>query len=745
MAATKRHLVALLSFLMVLTSLSRGEPSLSALGKKLGTPALLQSVEQAKQLVDYSYERTQARLKEKLGRENVSPSDILVSFKQPVGKTRAAVRAADYMHVTFALLKEKLRHEASRDFNITDVLSPDQMLTIYKATGCSHQEKQTIQCDDKSPYRTITGECNNKKISTLGASNRPYARWLLQEYEDGVCLPRGWTGTKRYNGFLLPNVRTVSNSIVRFPNDKLTEDRFRSVMFMQWGQFIDHDMDFGPGVTATLTFMKGADCETTCAKDTPCFPIEIPPNDPVKTPGDCIPFTRAAPACNGGYAIRNQINALTPFIDGSMVYASEVKWAQQLRNLTNNLGLLAINQNFTDRGWAYLPFGNPEGFPDFCPRTNPTLNIPCFLAGDNRANEMPALTVLHTLFLREHNRLATELKRMNPQMSGEVLYQEARKIVGAMIQKITYTEYLPAVLGDSISNVGPRAWNRYRGYNESVDPRIASVFTNAFRFGHTLVRPVVFRLDSRFRIQSETPLHKEFFASWRIIKEGGIDPILRGLMAKPAKLMRQDQLVVDAIRDRLFEQVSRIGLDLPSLNMQRGRDHGLPGYNAWRQFCGLSQPRNEAELANVLQNPGLAKKFIQLYRTPSNIDLWVGGVAEPPIRNGRVGPLLACIFRTQFQKLRDGDRFWWENPGVFTPAQRQALAQATLPRIICDNTYIREVPRYIFRANQYPRNFVNCNAIPRVSLFPWKAKCKSFPGRGGRGSPITCSKDEPTV
>ncbi|XP_062815643.1 eosinophil peroxidase [Anolis carolinensis] len=687
---------------------------------------LLKSVEEAMQLVNRAYQRTQERLKEKLQSETAKPAHILVAFKQPAGNTRAAVRAADYLHTTFGLLKERLRADGDRDFNITDVLTPAQMQTIYKATGCCHQETSTTQCNFTSPYRTITGECNNRRIPTLGAQNRPYARWLPQEYEDGVSLPRGWTPQKRYFGFPLPNVRAVSNRIVRFPNEKLTDDRYRSVMFMQWGQFLDHDMDFGPGTTATLTFRAGADCES-CVKAAPCFPIEIPPNDPTKKRGDCIPFTRGAPACNGGYAIRNQINALTPFIDASMVYASEVKWARDLRNLTNDLGLMAINQNFTDKGRAYLPFGTPEGFVDTCRMTNKTFNISCFFAGDNRVNEMPALAVLHTLFLREHNRLATELKRLNPQKGGDDIYEEARKIVGAMIQKITYSEFIPLLLG----NAAPRSWHQYRGYNESVDPRVASVFTNAFRFGHTIVRNVVFRLDSRFRLQSQTPLHHEFFATWRIIKNGGIDPILRGLLAKPAKLPRQDQMVVESLRDRLFEQVSRIGLDLPSLNMQRGREHGLPGYNAWRRFCGLSQPRNEAELGQVLRNPGLAKKFIQLYGTPNNIDLWVGGVAEPLVPNARVGPLFACILRTQFQKVRDGDRFWWQSPATFTPAQRRALSQVTLSRIICDNTGIRQVPRFVFRGNRFPRSFVSCKAIPRLSLFPWKATCESQ----GHGTP----------
>ncbi|XP_070591205.1 myeloperoxidase-like isoform X1 [Erythrolamprus reginae] len=712
--ASLRLVFVLLGILIAVKTRDADNLSLQDTAKNLEPQFLLQNVEEAKKLVDAAYQYTRDRLAEKLKKKTIRPSELLVSFKQPVGKTRLHVKAAHYMVVTLDLLKEKLQDVFPQEFNITDVLSPSQIQTIYKATGCASQDFCAKECDETSPYRTITGECNNLRIPTLGASNRPYVRWLPQEYEDGISLPRGWTETKKYLGFPLPLVRAVSNDIVFFPNNNLTNDRFRSVLFMQWGQFLDHDMDFGPDVTTTLTFRKGIDCLKSCVKELPCYPIKIPPNDPTKKQFECIHFMRSAPACNGGYAIRNQINALTSFVDASMVYASEDKWSMDLRNFTSDLGLLRVNNRFTDRGLAFLPFGVPEGFEENCNITNTSLNIPCFLAGDNRASEMPGLTVLQTLFMREHNRLATELKRLNPQMTGEELYQEARKIVGAMIQKITYTEFIPAVLGDS-------TLPRYRGYNDSVDPRIASVFTNAFRFGHTLVRPTVSRLDSRYRVLRQNPLEKEFFTTWRFIYQGGIDPVLRGQIGIPAKQQRQDQIVVEALRDRLFQQESTTsGLDLPALNMQRGRDHGLPGYNAWRQLCGLSQPQNETQLGQVLQNPQLARKLIQHYGTPKNIDLWIGGVAEPLIRNARVGPLLACIFRKQFQNLRDGDRFWWENPGVFTPAQRQALSQASLPRIICDNTFIREIPQFIFRANQYPRNFVNCSTIPRLSLFRWK-------------------------
>ncbi|ERE68009.1 myeloperoxidase [Cricetulus griseus] len=414
-------------------------------------------------------------------------------------------------------------------------------------------------------------------------------------------------------------------------------------------------------------------CNNSCLQQPPCFPLKIPPNDPrIKSQEDCIPFFRSCPACTrSNITIRNQINALTSFVDASAVYGSEDPLARRLRNLTNQLGLLAVNTRFRDNGRALMPFDNLHDDP--CLLTNRSARIPCFLA-DLRLWDI-----------------------------------------------ITYRDYLPLVLGPAAMR---KYLPRYRGYNDSVDPRIANVFTNAFRYGHTLIQPFMFRLDNQYRPTGpnpRVPLSKVFFATWRVVKEGGIDPILRGLMATPAKLNRQNQIVVDEIRERLFEQVMRIGLDLPALNMQRSRDHGLPGYNAWRRFCGLPQPSTVGELGTVLKNMGLAQKLMAQYGTPNNIDIWMGGVSEPLEPNGRVGQLLACLIGTQFRKLRDGDRFWWEKPGVFSAQQRRALASISLPRIICDNTGITTVSKNnIFMSNSYPRDFVNCTSIPKLNLASWR-------------------------
>ncbi|XP_012300917.2 myeloperoxidase isoform X1 [Aotus nancymaae] len=720
LVAEMKLLLALAGLLAVLGMPQPSEGAVPAVLGEVDTSFVLSCMEEAKQLVDRAYKERRESIKQRLRSGSASPMELLSYFKQPVAATRTAVRSADYLHVALGLLERKLRSLWRGPFNVTDVLTPAQLNLLSKSSGCAYQDVG-VACPERDKYRTITGMCNNRRSPTLGASNRAFVRWLPAEYEDGFSLPYGWTPGVKRNGFPVPLARAVSNEIVRFPNDQLTSDQERSLMFMQWGQLLDHDLDFTPEPAARASFLTGINCETSCVQQPPCFPLKIPPNDPrIKNQADCIPFFRSCPACtSSNITIRNQINALTSFVDASMVYGSEEPLARNLRNGSNQLGLLAVNQRFQDNGRALLPFDNLHDDP--CLLTNRSARIPCFLAGDTRSSEMPELTSMHTLFLREHNRLATELKRLNPRWDGETLYQEARKIVGAMVQIITYRDYLPLVLGPAAMR---KYLPRYRSYNDSVDPRIANVFTNAFRYGHTLIQPFMFRLDDRYQPMEpnpRVPLSRVFFASWRVVLEGGIDPILRGLMATPAKLNRQNQIVVDEIRDRLFEQVMRIGLDLPALNMQRSRDHGLPGYNAWRRFCGLPEPNTVGELGTVLKNLSLARKLMALYGTPNNIDIWMGGVAEPLEPKGRVGRLLACIIGTQFRKLRDGDRFWWENEGVFSMQQRQALAQISLPRIICDNTGITTVSKNnIFMSNKHPRDFVNCSTLPALNLSSWR-------------------------
>ncbi|XP_053196572.1 eosinophil peroxidase isoform X1 [Scomber japonicus] len=711
-------------------------------GEYLGSPFLQDAFAEAKKIVDDAYKYSREESLRRVRREVVTPQDTLRLLKQPRGDTRNAVRSADYMEQTLRLLRERVHqvhHVHKRSLNATDLLSESDLQKLAEITGCAARTRPP-PCNttpNLNQFRTITSVCNNLNNPRLGASNTPFARLLPAEYDDGISQPKGWTN-QSINNFLLPLVRQVSNNILRTNDAGVVNDREFTHMVTLFGQWNDHDLTFTPFSPSIRSFSNGINCDESCERTEPCIPIPIPPNDPRIRPGPdhCIPAFRSAPVCGTGFSAynfggepnkREQINALTAFLDLSQVYGSEDQLALYLRDPDSNIGLLRVNSEFRDNRRELLPFHPLQV--KMCKTRQRVTNdtnakeVPCFIAGDSRVDENIALTSIHTLFMREHNRLARTLKRINPHWDSERLYQEARKIMGAYTQVFVFRDYLPHIVGDEAMR---RLLGRYPGYDPTVDPSISNVFaTAAYRFAHLAIQPALSRLDANFRENRQfpsVPLFKAFFTPWRIIFEGGIDPLLRGLINRPAKLNTQDHMMVDALRERLFQFVMELALDLGSLNMQRGRDHGLPGYNAYRRFCGLSQPRNQAELARVLNNSNLASRLLQLYGTPDNIDIWMGGVAEPFVRGGRVGPLFSCLIAKQFQSIRQGDRLWWENPGVFTRRQRSALSCASLSKIICDNTGINAVPTDPFSVLSNRNRLVRCSSIRSVNLLAWRER-----------------------
>lgn len=241
------------------------------------------------------------------------------------------------------------------------------------------------------------------------------------------------------------------------------------------------------------------------------------------------------------------------------------------------------------------------------------------------------LASLHTIWMREHNRLASQLALLNPSWNDEKLFQEARKIVAAMMQHITYSEWLPLILNKQHMN-SLQLTPKKKGFSDSYDPGIDASIRNAFataafRFGHTLVRSVFHRVDdSGKKMGNNNMLLKDMFARPNAIFEPngkGVSTLVRGLLLDPVQT--PDRFVSNQLTNHLFEDPRGQSLDLAALNIQRGRDHGIPPYNVWRVWCGLPRAMTFGTGRGGLTDHGAdaAAKLQRVYAYVNHLHLFI--------------------------------------------------------------------------------------------------------------------------
>ena len=424
-----------------------------------------------------------------------------------------------------------------------------------------------------------------------------------------------------------PAARDVSNTMAL--DDNKTGSDGLSSMFWAWGQFVDHD------ITKTE--------ETAGTKD-------------LALGGDMGNVDRATQV-NGA-----AVNEITAYVDASMVYGSDEATASSLR-ANDGTGRMLLDAD------GNLP-RDADGQ---------------FMAGDVRVNEQQQLIAMHTLFTREHNRVADTLSDANPDWSGERVYQESRALVGAQIQAITYNDWLPSLLGEG-------GLDAYDGYDSSVNAGMTTEFSScAFRFCHSMIPDELERLAENGDpiAQGHLKLSEGFFSPEEFIEAGGVDPLMRGLAA-------QDAMAVDAAVSSELRNFLNAGdgedSDLLARNIARGRDTGLADYNLLRAAYGLDPIDSWAELTD---DPVLAAELAALYgATPTGLDPFVGALLEDPLDGAIVGALNAAIIGDQFSRLRSGDRFWYER--MFEGDVLAWINNRSLADILLDNTGIEWMQDDVF-------------------------------------------------
>ncbi|KAL7476522.1 hypothetical protein ACHAW6_002381 [Cyclotella cf. meneghiniana] len=422
-----------------------------------------------------------------------------------------------------------------------------------------------------------------------------------------------------------PNARDVSNAFGKGPSSILNSFGANNILWA-FGQFVNHDI--------SLVNVKFGDiCD-----------VAVPPHDPFLDASVKVLGMNRSNFRIDDIAVAQQVTNISSLINGDNIYGNTLSRLNFIRADDSD-----ITGKLRTSGPNLLP-KNTEGLSNRGGDTRSDL----FLSGDVRANENLALTVMHTLWLREHNHWADQLRVSHPELSGDEVFYMARVIVQAELQKVIYDEFLPALLGDD-------AIPPYSGFKPDVDPRLENVVSScAFRVGHTMVPPVL-HLDYGNTTLEILSLEDAFFAPFQIERAGGIDAFLRGMLNNMCQEV--DPFMVPAMRNHLFTN-----FDLIAINIQRARDHGIPDFNSIRASLGFDK-------LVTFDDFSFSQELASVYSDTDQIDCWIGMHAEPRVDGLMLGETQRAVLARNFANIRDGDVNFYKNS--ITDSELLALIEAT--------------------------------------------------------------------
>jgi len=597
-----------------------------------------------------------------------------------------------YTEIMDSPYSDKQKEQIALYYQVPELYCPKHNYNYYK-------------CDDKYPYRNFDGSCNNLYVPWWGKRETPYERILAPEYDDGINKPR-IRGTD-YKP--LPNAREVA---IKIHGARRTFPE--TTMFLVFfGQHIDHDLV----LTSRSSYKDGGEKKCSCGTNDPdCFNIPIPYDDYYNQDQECFPFARSSAAAKNfdcKFSYREQLNSVTHWLDLSNIYGSSVHTNKKLR--TFKYGLMKTSVNPVN-GHSDLPLSGESS----C--ENNSMGQTCYSGGDARMTDNHYLTCFARMWVLEHNRIAKELYALNYGWSDERIFQEARQINIAEYQHVIYYEFLPVLLGGAAMNkwgLIPTPYNEwFTQYDRYVNPQVKIEFAAAAgRYGHVLINKYHTVYDDQYNMVDNYTTPYVLFSHTYYG-----DMSMRGLFLENSYYFTP--AINEYLNNYLFEGMSKDfkRLSLGALNIQRGRDSGLPGYNKYRAWCGLNYAYSFDELTNIPASVRNEMKY--LYNSPDDIDLFTGLMSEYSVDDGVVGHTAACILGDGFHDWRFGDRWWYETNDPLTGfplPQLNQIKQTTLARLVCDNTdidFIQVNP--LLEANPENNPLVDCKNLPYVNLGLWK-------------------------
>ncbi|KAM4829010.1 dual oxidase 2 [Thomomys bottae] len=511
------------------------------------------------------------------------------------------------------------------------------------------------------------GWFNNLRHHGRGAAGSRLQRLVPANYADGVY--------QALEEPQLPNPRRLSDAVTE-GRAGLASLRNRTVLGLFYGYHVLSD----------LVSVETPGCPAEFLN------IHIPRGDPVFDPhrrGDVVlPFQRSRWDPETGQSPSNPrdlTNQVSGWLDGSAIYGSSHSWSDALRSFSGGQLASGPDPDFPRDSQADLLMWMA---PD--PATGQGGPRGLYAFGAPRGNREPFVQALGLLWFRYHNVWARRLARERPHWGDEELFQHARKRVIAAYQNIALYEWLPSLLHKTPPP--------YAGYHPFTDPSISPEFVVATeQFFSTMVPPGVYMRNASCHFREilnkdlrSSPALRVCNSYW--IRENPnlksaqeVNELLLGMASQISEL--EDRIVIEDLRDYWPGPDKFSRTDYVASSIQRGRDMGLPSYSQALLALGKEPPKNWTDL-NPKVEPQVLEATSALYNQDlSRLELLLGGLLES---YGDPGPLFSTIILNQFVRLRDGDRYWFENTrnGLFSKEEIAEIRNTTLRDVLVAVTHV---------------------------------------------------------
>ncbi|CAK1604588.1 unnamed protein product [Parnassius mnemosyne] len=573
----------------------------------------------------------------------------------------------------------------------------------------------TSQLYPCNPYegRRVDGSCNNLRYPTRGMSHTPQYR-LLSPVFDKDFEPRR---SKSGNSLPLPRFLRKHLLLEGYISDRKFTQLTSHILLLMSGDVLSfHD-------TVNYVLWKPYCCKPKGKSDRACTPNKIPDDDPVHRFSNirCMNMTRPesfqSVGCVRQDTYPERIITATPTFDASTIYGNSIRNLFEKGRKFEG-GLLKYE---VEGGKIWPP--SVKTAASVCFLNQKPHETRCHDAPEDGANSVAGVNLAVIWFWRLHNRVVTELARINPCWDDDRLFYIGRDIVIAIQMQIVMYELLPALLGkqnmvsDGVisSNLGFRDL-----YNENLIPQISVEYPSVLRWFHTIQSGSMKMYDAQGYFLKQIPIANLTLRTGYFAVDNNIDYMTQGSFRQASA--RFDYAVDPELGESGLGPHQR-ALDILTNDLSKNRYFGFQPYVKYLEFC-LGRSFMKFEDLEYVMDPERIEMLEEIYENLEDVDLQAGLWIEKFVKGGHVPVTVYCIMVEQMLRTVSSDRHWYERPNrpnAFTLQQLLEIRKISIARVLCDvGDSVTHIQRRAFLRIGPSNPLCGCNEIEGIDFWAWE-------------------------